>query len=173
MQVAHSTYPDSPLGPDAFHEYETLLIQDYMELNKRSETKSGLTGDTELKEGPIEEEGWAQLSPVEEDNSNFASISNAEDSLENAQILHEESEELKLAVSVLHFPMILCPLSSRVFVLPSEGTVTEAYLCSQHESSVSPGLPPLGTKTDSDSEDIPPGASLTAQLLYHLAIKVN
>lgn len=173
MQVAHSTYPDSPLGPDAFHEYETLLVQDYMELNKRSETKSGVTGDTELKESPIEEEGWAQLSPIEEDISNFASISNAGDSLENAQILHEESEEPKLVVSVLHFPMILCPLSPRVFVLPSEGTVTEAYLCSEHESSISPGLPPLGTKSDSDSEDIPPGASLTAQLLYHLAIKVN
>ncbi|KAL8131869.1 hypothetical protein AgCh_007686 [Apium graveolens] len=172
-EVAHSTYPDSPLGPDAFHEYETLLVQDYMELNKRSETKSGLTGDTELKEGLIEEEGWAQLSSIEEDISNFASISNVGDSSENAQILHEESEEPKLVVSVLHFPMILCPLSPRVFVLPSEGTVTEAYLCSQHESSISPGLPSLGTKSGSDSEDIPPGASLTAQLLYHLAIKMD
>lgn len=171
-EVAHSTYPDSPLGPDAFHEYETLLVQDYMELNKRSETKSGPTGDTELKEGPIEEEGWAQLPPIE-DISNFGSISNAGDSLENPQILHEESEEPKLVVSVLHFPMILCPLSPRVFVLPSEGTVTEAYLCTQHESSISPGLPPLSTKSDSDSEDIPPGASLTAQLLYHLAIKMD
>lgn len=171
-EVAHSTYPDSPLGPDAFHEYETLLVQDYMELNKRSETKSGPTGDTELKEGPIEEEGWAQLPPIE-DISNFGSISNAGDSLENPQILHEESEEPKLVVSVLHFPMILCPLSPRVFVLPSEGTVTEAYLCTQHESSISPGLPPLSTKSDSYSEDIPPGASLTAQLLYHLAIKMD
>lgn len=171
-EVAHSTYPDSPLGPDAFHEYETLLVQDYMELNKRSETKSRPTGDTELKEGPIEEEGWAQLPPIE-DISNFGSISNAGDSLENPQILHEESEEPKLVVSVLHFPMILCPLSPRVFVLPSEGTVTEAYLCTQHESSISPGLPPLSTKSDSDSEDIPPGASLTAQLLYHLAIKMD
>lgn len=171
-EVAHSTYPDSPLGPDAFHEYETLLVQDYMELNKRSETKSRPTGDTELKEGPIEEEGWAQLPPIE-DISNFGSISNAGDSLENPQILHEESEEPKLVVSVLHFPMILCPLSPRVFVLPSEGTVTEAYLCTQHESSISPGLPPLSTKSDSYSEDIPPGASLTAQLLYHLAIKMD
>lgn len=143
-----------------------------MELNKRSETKAGLTVDTEPKETPAEEEGWAQLAPTEEDISNFGSISNAEDSSENAQIMHEESEGRKLVVSVLHFPMILCPFSSRAFVLPSEGTVTEAYLCSQHESSISPGLPPLSTKSDSDSEDIPPGASLTAQLLYHLAIKV-
>lgn len=172
-EVAHSTYPDSPLGPDAFHEYETLLVQDYMELNKRSETKAGLTVDTEPKETPAEEEGWAQLAPTEEDISNFGSISNAEDSSENAQIMHEESEGRKLVVSVLHFPMILCPFSSRAFVLPSEGTVTEAYLCSQHESSISPGLPPLSTKSDSDSEDIPPGASLTAQLLYHLAIKMD
>lgn len=172
-EVAHSTYPDSPLGPDAFHEYETLLVQDYMELNKRSETKSGPTGDAELKEGPTAEEGWAQLTPAEEDISNFGSISNAGDSSENAQIMHEESEGQKLVVSVLHFPMILCPFSPRVFVLPSEGTVTEAYLSSQHESSISPGLPPLSTKSDSDSEDIPPGASLTAQLLYHLATKMD
>lgn len=172
-EVAHSTYPDSPLGPDAFHEYETLLVQDYMELNKRSEKISELTGDTELKEGPIEEEGWAQLTPTEADIINFDSISNAGDSSENAQIMHEESEEQKLVVSVLHFPMLLCPLSPRVFVLPSEGTVTEACLCSQQESSINPGLPPLSTKLVSDSEDIPAGASLTAQLLYHLAIKMD
>ncbi|KAL1821373.1 hypothetical protein ACET3Z_016242 [Daucus carota] len=183
-EVAHSTYPDSPLGPDAFHEYETLLVQDYMELNKRSETKSQLPVDTELKESSIEEEGWAQLTPTEEEGwaqlppteegiSNFGSISNAEDLSGNAQILHEESEGQKLVVSVLHFPMILCPFSPRVFVLPSEGTVTESFLCTQHENSLSPGLPPLSTKLDSYSEDIPPGASLTAQLLYHLAIKMD
>lgn len=37
MQIGHSAYVDSPLGPDAFREYETLLIQDHDELLKKSE----------------------------------------------------------------------------------------------------------------------------------------
>lgn len=166
MQVAHSAYPDSPLGPDAFHEYETLLVQDYEELIKRCETNS-----IELKENsPPQDEGWAQLTPSEEDIPNFDA--SPRDSLEDAKKVHEEYVGQKLVVSVLHFPLILCPFSPRVFVLPSEGTVSEAYLSSQHENSISPGLPPLSTRTYSDGEDVPPGATLTAQLLYHLATKV-
>ncbi|PNX93714.1 hypothetical protein L195_g016871 [Trifolium pratense] len=30
--MSHSVFPDSPLGPDAYHEYESLLVQDYEEL---------------------------------------------------------------------------------------------------------------------------------------------
>jgi hypothetical protein len=37
MQIGHSAYVDSPLGPDAFWEYETLLIQDHDELLKKYE----------------------------------------------------------------------------------------------------------------------------------------
>ena len=37
MQIGHSSYVDSPLEPDAFREYETLLIQDHDELLKKSE----------------------------------------------------------------------------------------------------------------------------------------
>lgn len=36
-EVAHSAYVDSPLGPDAFHEYESLLLQDYEELVRKHE----------------------------------------------------------------------------------------------------------------------------------------
>lgn len=166
-EVAHSAYPDSPLGPDAFHEYETLLVQDYEEHIKRCETNS-----IELKENsPPEDEGWAQLTPSEEDISNFDA--STRDSLEDAKKVHEEYVGQKLVVSVLHFPLILCPFSPRVFVLPSEGTVSEAYLSSQHENSISPGLPPLSTRTYSDGEDVPPGATLTAELLYHLATKLD
>ncbi|KAI4322785.1 hypothetical protein L6164_022449 [Bauhinia variegata] len=35
-EVAYSAFPDSPLGPDAYHEYESLLVQDYEELIKKS-----------------------------------------------------------------------------------------------------------------------------------------
>ena len=41
IQTAHSAFPDSPLGPDAYHEYESLLVQDYEELVKKSWTKPG------------------------------------------------------------------------------------------------------------------------------------
>ncbi|PIA37861.1 hypothetical protein AQUCO_02900006v1 [Aquilegia coerulea] len=38
-EIAHSAYIDSPLGPDAFHEYESLLIQDYEEIIRKHKTK--------------------------------------------------------------------------------------------------------------------------------------
>ncbi|RZB75621.1 Sec1 family domain-containing protein MIP3 isoform B [Glycine soja] len=69
--------------------------------------------------------------------------------------------------------MILCPISPRVFVLPSEGLVAEAYLSAEHEDSISPGLPPLSTGLLSDADDVPPGATLTAHFLYHLAAKMD
>lgn len=71
-----------------------------------------------------------------------------------------------------HFPLILCPLSPRVFVLPSEGSVAEACLSVEHEDSLSPGLPSMTTGLFSDGDDVPSGATLTAHFIYHLAAKV-
>jgi hypothetical protein len=68
--------------------------------------------------------------------------------------------------------MILCPFSPKVFVLPSEGSVSEAYLSAKHDDSLSPGLPPISTGAPPDGDDVPPGALLTAHFLYHLAAKV-
>lgn len=73
---------------------------------------------------------------------------------------------------VHHFPLILCPFSPKFFVLPSEGSISEAYLSGDQENSISSGLPPLSTGTFHDGEDIPPGVALTAQFLYHLTTKV-
>ncbi|KAL6967882.1 Sec1 domain-containing protein mip3 [Sarracenia purpurea var. burkii] len=60
-----------------------------------------------------------------------------------------------------------------VFVLHSKGSVAEAYLSAPHENSLSPGLPPLSTGSPLDGGDVPPGVTLMAQFLYHLAAKMD
>lgn len=173
-EIAHSVYPDSPLGPDAFHEYESLLVQDYEELIKKSKTKSRQPDDSSLQENlSFEEEGWSRLTSSEENVPPLEASSSGRDVYEDNRIGHTEDVGQKLVVSVHHFPMILCPFSPRVFVLPSEGSVAEAYLSAEHEDSLSPGLPPLSTRLPSDGDDVPPGATLTAHFLYHLAAKMD
>lgn len=171
MQMAHSSYPDSPLGPDAYHEYESLLVQDYEELVKKSKTKSTLPKDNDSREiSTFGDEGWSQLTSSEENIRHLESSSTGRDI--HDKIGHPEDIGQRLVVSVHHFPMILCPFSPRVFVFPSEGSIAEAYLSSEHQDSLSPGLPPLSTGLLSDGDDVTPGATLTAHFLYHLAAKV-
>lgn len=173
MQISHSAYPDSPLGPDAFHEYESLLVQDYEELVKKGEKKPTQPGGSNFKDNmKLGDEGWSQLAPSEVDISHRQASSSARDSYEENLIADTEEVGKKLVVSVRHFPMILCPFSPRVFVLPSEGSIAEAYLSAEHKDALSPGLPSLSTGLPSDGDDIPPGATLTANFLYHFAGKV-
>ncbi|CAO2813272.1 unnamed protein product [Amaranthus hypochondriacus] len=166
-EVAHSAYPDSPLGPDAFHEYESLLMQDYEELSNKHKTKVKGPDERNISEKlASEEEGWAQLD--DKDISHIAAGPNVSSMyLDNAKL-----NEQKLVVSVLHFPMIFCPLSPNFFVLPSGGSVAQASLSAENEHSLSPGLPPLSTGDAADGEDIP-GATLTAHFLYYLASKMD
>ncbi|KAK4438848.1 Sec1 family domain-containing protein MIP3 [Sesamum alatum] len=173
-EVAHSAYPDSPLGPDAFPEYECLLNQDFEELVKKRETDGRVSGNSGLKENTAsEDEGWSDLTSIEDDISRFSDIPSAKLPQEDYSIGISEDSGQKLMVSVHHFPLILCPLSPRVFVLPSEGSVAEANLSAEHENSISSGLPPLSTGKIADTEDLSPGATLTAQFLYHLALKMD
>jgi len=167
MQTAHSAFPDSPLGPDAYHEYESLLVQDYEELVKKSRTKPG-QGKLHVEDG-----GRSGFPSSVEDVLNLEASPSGRDFYENNPLDYVEQSVLKLVVSVYHFPMILCPISPRVFVLPSEGLVSEAQLSTKHEDSISLGLPPLSTGILSDADDVPPGATLTAHFLYHLAAKVT
>ncbi|XP_057792354.1 sec1 family domain-containing protein MIP3 [Salvia miltiorrhiza] len=173
-EVAHSAYPDSPLGPDAFREYESLLNQDYEELVKKHERPRTVPDDSGLKEGTASEaEGWSELTEIDDHSSIDYGISNAKLRGEDYFSGYPEDVGQKLVVSVHHFPLILCPLSPRVFVLPSEGSTAEASLSTEHESSISFGLPPLSTGKLADTEDVSPGANLTAQFLYHLASKMD
>ncbi|KAJ0112903.1 hypothetical protein Patl1_02453 [Pistacia atlantica] len=104
---------------------------------------------------------------------NLEARSAGKDLYEDNPIGLMEDVRQKLAVSVHHFPMILCPFSPRMFVLPSEGSIAEACLSNEHEDSLSPGLPPISSGSFSDGDDIPPGATLTANFLYHLAAKMD
>jgi hypothetical protein len=173
MQMAHSVFPDSPLGPDAYHEYESLLVQDYEELSKKSGKKPGQIGSLLQEKLNFEDGGRLQFPSSGEDVPHLEASSSGRDFYEHNPLDKIADTVQKLAISVHHFPMILCPISPRAFVLPSEGLVAESYLSAKHEDSISPGLPPLSTGLFSDTDDVPPGATLTAHFLYHLAAKVT
>lgn len=172
-EVAHSTYPDSPLGPDAFHEYQSLLLQDYEELIENSDLKSGQLVDSNTKGNlTLEDEGWSRFTSNEDVPSLEASSAGKNlygDSPRRGMVDLGQ----KPIVSVHHFPMILSSISPRVFVLPSEGSIAEACLSSEHEDSISAGLPSLSTGLPSDVDEVPPAATLTAHFLYHLAAKMD
>ncbi|MCD9639086.1 Sec1 domain-containing protein mip3 [Datura stramonium] len=173
-ETGHSAYPESPLGPDAYREYESLLVQDYEELAGKSLMNSSCAGESTVKESTsTEDEGWSQLTTSEEETLNFSSVASAQNLYEDSVVDRTEDVRKKLKVSVHHFPLVLCPFSPRFFVLPSEGSVAEAYLSAEHDNSISFGLPPISTGTTADGEDVPPGATLTAQFLYHLAAKMD
>ncbi|KAK4364047.1 hypothetical protein RND71_015405 [Anisodus tanguticus] len=173
-ETGHSAYPESPLGPDAYREYESLLVQDYEELARKSLMNSSHAGESTVKESTsAEDEGGSQLTTSEEETLNFSSAASAQNLYEDSVIDRTEDVRKKLKVSVHHFPLVLCPFSPRFFVLPSEGSVAEAYLSAEHDNSISFGLPPISTGTTADGEDVPPGATLTAQFLYHLAAKMD
>ncbi|PKI44000.1 hypothetical protein CRG98_035585, partial [Punica granatum] len=173
-EIAHSAYPDSPLGPDAFHEYEMLLVQDFEELIKKRRSKPGESRDNNFPETkPVEYEGWLQFTSNDEDIPDLEVTSSGKKLFEDNFASHTDDVRQNLVVSVHHFPLILCPLSPRAFVLPSEGSVAEACLSLEHEDSLSQGLPPLSSRMPSDGDDAPPGATLTAHFLYQLAAKMD
>ncbi|XP_051125610.1 sec1 family domain-containing protein MIP3 isoform X2 [Andrographis paniculata] len=128
-----------------------------------------MSGDGMLDQS-TEEEGWSQLTSMEDDADEISGVRLPQ---EDYSPDHSDDVGQKLKISVHHFPLILCPLSPRVFVLPSEGSVAEASLSTEHESSISYGLPPLSTGHLMDTEDVTPGATLTAQFLYHFALKMD
>ncbi|KAJ0973285.1 hypothetical protein J5N97_021244 [Dioscorea zingiberensis] len=201
-EIAHSAYVDSPLGPDAFHEYESLLLQDYEEHRKRHEKKgSPLLQNKNIKQSAdgghlpslqhekisksegvdrqealnFEDVGWSTVDSSIDSDANVETSSSIRGAHDDGLInsMEVEDSSAKLVVSVHHFPMIVCPLSPRAFVFPSEGIIAEACLSNENEDALSPGLPSICSGLSSDGEDIPPGATLTAHFLYHLAAKMD
>jgi hypothetical protein len=169
LQIGHSAYVDSPLGPDAFREYEALLIQDHEELFKKHEkldknkvshyTETDFTLDVDTKSGFGVHYGTNSESPTKRN-------------LFNEDLGQLEGRETRFSVTVGHFPMIFSPISSRAFVLPSEGIIADSYLSNPHEDSFGPGLPAISAGKPFDADEVPPGVTLTSQFLYHLANKV-
>ena len=173
MQIGHSAYVDSPLGPDAFREYETLLVQDHDELLKKYEkldrhkesihkTASEFTSDADY---------YSKWGSGVHYGSNSESSPTKRDFFDD-DMGQVEARGRRLSVAVRHFPMIFSPISSRVFVLPSEGIIADSSLSNHHEDSLGPGLPSISTGKPFDSDEVPPGVTLTAQFLYHLTNKV-
>ncbi|KAJ6319677.1 hypothetical protein OIU78_015150 [Salix suchowensis] len=76
-ELAQSAYPDSPLGPDAFHEYEILLLQDYEEIVKKIQKKASHSDvSSNFQESlTFEDEGWSRLTSSEEDVSHCEATS--------------------------------------------------------------------------------------------------
>lgn len=173
MQIGHSAYVDSPLGPDAFREYETLLIQDHDELLKKSE-------NLDRHKENIHKEASDFTSDVDNYSKWGSGVhygSNSESSPTKRDFFDDEMGQVeargrRLFVAMRHFPMIFSPISSRVFVLPSEGIIADSSLSNHHEDSLGSGLPSISTGKPFDSDEVPPGVTLTAQFLYHLANKV-
>lgn len=145
----------------------------------RSERHSDLKNETELATGghhldtllSSDGDGSSQLSSRVDDDFNVESVSGERD-LYNDSKSAEVNSSARLQVFVHHYPMLMCPVSARVFVFPSEGAVAEACLSNSNETSLSPGLPSICTGLASDGEDIAPGITLTAHFLYNLAAKV-
>lgn len=172
MQMAHSVFPDSPLGPGAYSDYGSLLVQDYEELNK-SGKKPRQIGSMLQEKLNFVDGGRFQFPSSGEDVPHLEASSSGRDFYDHNPLDLIADTVQELVISVHHFPMILCPISPKAFVLPSEGLVAESYLSAKHEDSITPGLPPFSTGLISDTDDVPPGATLTAHFLYHLAAKVT
>lgn len=183
-EIAHSAYVDSPLGPDAFREYETLVLQDYEELVKKCEKKGTGLHQHHMKRSStgihneklsFDDDGLSQFASSEQYDPHEETGSTGRDVCDDDSVNCTEAGDgsTRLRVSVHHFPMLMCPISPRVFVFPSEGTVSEACLSNDHEDSFSPGLPPISTGLPYDGEDVPPGATFTANFLYDLTAKMD
>lgn len=150
-----------------------MLLQDYEELlRKHNKNTDQLEDHKDQEKLAFEDEGLARFSSSGEDTFQQEASSRGKDLFEDSAVEHMGEVGKKLVVSVHHFPMVLCPFSPRVFVLPSEGSVAEASISAEHEDSLSPGLPPISSGLVSDGDDVPPGATLTAHFLYYLASKV-
>ncbi|XP_020245679.1 sec1 family domain-containing protein MIP3 isoform X2 [Asparagus officinalis] len=185
-EIAHSACVDSPLGPDAFHEYETLVLLDYEELIKKSEKKGSVLHPREKRKSTdihnekltFNDDGSSRKDlsddSIEDYDINMESGSSRKDLSDDSISCNEAGDgSTQLQISVHHFPMMMCPVSPRVFVFPSGGTVSEACLANDLEDSFSPGLPSISTGQPTDGEDVPSGATLTANFLYELAAKMD
>lgn len=131
---------------------------------KKNNPNATDANNKQVKENTItEDEGWFREENIPPMSPAFSST---KDIYDVDRIVH------KLIAYVHHFPLILCPFSPKFFVLPSEGSISEACLSADQENSITSGLPPLSSGTFHDGEDVPPGVALTAQFLYQLTAKV-
>ncbi|CAM6014712.1 unnamed protein product [Sphagnum balticum] len=147
-QDAHSACPETPLGTDSFREYTSLLLQD-------------------LQLPSVTPKGDDASSYVQGDMESTPSRTGSTES--------DGRPGLRLSITVEHLPMMLCPLTKGVFVLPSGSAEAEAPLSDNRpNSSLGPGLPAIDTGVPLDGDDyIPSGATLLAHMLQHFTAQLE
>jgi hypothetical protein len=82
-----------------------------------------------------------------------------------------EGYNTSMFVEVKHFPMIMCPLTSSVFVFPSKETLAMNPLSNKGDKALGNGLPYIEKSGSSGS--VPIGATLLAHFLHSLSGQVN
>lgn len=177
-EEAHSAHPDTPLGPDAFHDYKRLLLEDFQVLVQK--TKSDHAAETKLESESdnltrtfkgFEGHGQAMELNLPE-QVDHAKVADGEFRVETEGAMEDHS--VHLIVEVKHFPMIICPLMSRAFVFPSRGMLAGAPLSHKADKALGIGLPRIdaGAVTD-DDDSLPIGGTLVAHFLHHLAVQLS
>ncbi|KAF8745066.1 hypothetical protein HU200_013480 [Digitaria exilis] len=141
-EIGHSAYVDSPLGPDAFREYETLLVQDHEELSKKCEKSNKCKDNTSYTGSDL----TSDADKYSEWGSGVHYGSNSESSPTKRNLFDGDLGQLE---------------------------ASGKSLSNDHEDCLGPGLPSISTGKPFDSDEVPPGVTLTAQFLYHLTNKMD
>lgn len=180
-EEAHAAHPNTRLGPDAFYEYRRWLVEDFQILVQKANLD--LAGGTNADLEDISQKSFEKHEKILVSSLSEKAVRADGDS----QLEAETEEDLtdldgSLNVKVKHFPMIICPLMSRAFVFPSNGTLAEAPLAENLDSPMGIGLPSElnnptriglpytdGRAVRRDDDGIPIGGTLVAHFLHHLA----
>ena len=125
-------------------------------------------------ETPLGKDAFSEYTTLlKQDLQHFVKQQTAEEDDSQSQGYSESL--LGLNITVDHVPMVMCPLTPSLFVLPSGGAEAEAPLSyDKNDTSLGPGLPAIDTGMPLDLDDhIPSGATLIAHFLQHLTAQVQ
>lgn len=167
-EEAHAAHPDSRLGTDAFHEYKRWVMEDHQLLLRKANADhaEGAAPESEnLGQAKVAESLDGKTLDLPEQASHADADYHVKDDVEEDL----EDSRVTFHVKIIHFPMIICPLTSRAFVFPSNTMVARAPLA-EGNSPMGIGLPYIdGTTNRHDDDGIPIGGTLLAHFLHHLA----
>ncbi|KAI5065162.1 hypothetical protein GOP47_0019857 [Adiantum capillus-veneris] len=166
-EEAHAAHPDSHLGTDAFHEYKRCLMEDHQLLLQRANAEHTEGADSNLENLGLAEVNEFHGKAMDARESNIPT--NADSQVKDKAEEDSEDPTVSFSVKIKHFPMIICPLTSRAFVFPSNGLLATAPLADVN-SPLGIGIPYTNcTSARHEDEGIPIGGTLLAHFLHHLA----
>lgn len=172
-QEAHSAHPGTPLGPDAFHDYKRLLLEDFQALLHKGKleqaTEAEIENNLSLRDNiDTEDRHGLHIDVGQREEESEGSVERSGKG--NIAETEEEVLNVGLIIEVKHFPMIFCPLTSTAFVFPSGGALAQAPLSDEIHKGIGPGLPGIDAGVViGDDDNIPIGGTLLAHFLQHLA----